>query len=230
MTNRPWSATQRARWMRMATGSIESTVTLRSLAPSKDRIAARFCLSQDSRRGVRPRHIDRRYRTGEEHSHRSPATISVTLDLGPHYAGYTAFVMATTWFNALDLFSDAYSHWVHEAINQYRDVPFDGTALDEFGYMKLPVTPSTVWRSHFAGRAFSARFQQATGMPLTQALFNTRYAPAGHPEVRIRAIDRYWDFLRKGPLGIEQEFYSLLASGLRRQKHLPASITPFTIT
>ncbi len=188
-------------------GVVESTVTLRSLAPQKTELLRVFAFRKTADGEYDPATLTDVTAQAKSLAPQ-PGTISVTLDLGPHYAGYTAFVMATTWFNALDLFSDAYSHWVHEAINQYRDVPFDGTALDEFGYMKLPVTPSTVWRSHFAGRAFSARFQQATGMPLTQALFNTRYAPAGHPEVRIRAIDRYWDFLRKGPLGIEQEFYT----------------------
>ncbi|HZL28917.1 MAG TPA: hypothetical protein VFC39_20495 [Acidobacteriaceae bacterium] len=136
-----------------------------------------------------------------------PGSISVTVDLGPRFSGYTAFCMATTWFRALDLFSDAYRNWVHEAIDDYRDVPFDGTALDEFSYTKIPMTPTAPYRGQFAGRAFSAHFEQGTGRTLTQTLFETRYAPAGHPEVRIRAIDEYWDFLRKGPLQIEQEFY-----------------------
>jgi hypothetical protein len=35
-----------------------------------------------------------------------------------------------------------------------------------------------------------------------------RYCPTGHPEVRIKAIDVYWDFLRTGPLRIENEFYN----------------------
>lgn len=137
-----------------------------------------------------------------------PGTIAATLDLGPRFSGYTVFCMATTWFTALDLFSDAYVRWVHEAVDQYRDVPFDGTALDEFSYTKIPMNPTVPYRGQFAGHAFAAKFQQAAGKDLTQTLFETRYAPQGHPEVRIRAIDEYWDFLRKGPLEIEQEFYS----------------------
>ena len=64
--------------------------------------------------------------------------------------------MATTWFRALDLFSDAYMSWVHEALDDYRDVAFDGTALDEFSYTKVPMTPTAPYRGQFAGRAFSA--------------------------------------------------------------------------
>jgi hypothetical protein len=137
-----------------------------------------------------------------------PGAIDITVDMGARYAGYTAFALATTWVNALDLLSDAYARWVHEAIDQYRDIPLDGTALDEFGYMRIQPNPATPWRGHFGGRAFAARFEQATGESLTNALFEMRYAPAAHPEVRIRAIDEYWDFFRTGPLRIEQEFYN----------------------
>jgi len=186
---------------------IESTVKLRSLAPLKTELLRVFVFRTTAGGEYDPTTLANL--TAQAKSDLpQPGSIKVTLDLGPKYAGQTAFVLAATWFNALDLFSDAYSRWVRDAINQYRGVPFDGTALDEFGYMKLPIAPGTVWRSHFGGRAFSARFQQATGMPLVQAIFNTRYAPTGHPEVRIRAINRYWESLRKGPLGIEQQFYN----------------------
>ncbi|HVU45132.1 MAG TPA: hypothetical protein VHD85_03335 [Terracidiphilus sp.] len=138
----------------------------------------------------------------------SPGTIEITLNLGSQFAGYTAFALATTWVNALDLYSDAYTRWIHEAIDQYRDIPLDGTALDEFGYMRIQPNPATPWRGHFAGRAFAARFEQTTGRQLYQTLFESRYAPSKHPEVRIRAIDQYWEFFRAGPLRVEQEFYN----------------------
>lgn len=138
----------------------------------------------------------------------APGSIHITLDLGPRFAGYTAFAMANTWFKAVDLFSNTYTRWVHQAIDQYRGIALDGTALDEFGYVRIPMAPLQPWRGQLAGNAFAARFRQSTGQDLTQVLFDTRYAPAGHPEVRIRAIDIYWDFLRTGPLRIEREFYN----------------------
>jgi hypothetical protein len=134
-------------------------------------------------------------------------SLTVTLHLGPAFAGETAFTLSTTWYRALDLFSARYSHWIDDAIDQYKDVPLDGTALDEFGYTRIPMNPTEPFRGQFAGQAFAARFHQATGLDLTQTLFETRYAPQGHPEVTIRAIDQYWDFLRKGPLQVEQQFF-----------------------
>lgn len=137
-----------------------------------------------------------------------PGTLIVTLKLGPKYAGYTAFVMETNWYPVMDMFSAAFKSWLRNTIDQYRNVSLDGTALDEFGYVRIPMNPTTPWRGHLAGRAFAKHFRAATGMDLTRTLFATRYAPAGHPEVRIRAIDRYWDFLRSGPLDEERDFYN----------------------
>ena len=132
--------------------------------------------------------------------------MDVSLDLGPRYAGKTVVAMQQTWLNALDLQNDAYIRWVHDALDEYRDVRLDGTALDEFGYTRLLGSPP--WRGLFAGNAFQRRFEAGTGMKLPETLFAMRYSPSGHPELRIRAIDEYWDFLRTGPQRIELEFYS----------------------
>ncbi len=138
----------------------------------------------------------------------NPGTLTVSLALGPQFAGYTAFVLATNWYDAIDSFQSSFHDLVHKSIDQYRDVPLDGTALDEFGYIRIPMTPTTPWRGHFSGNAFAAGFQKSAGMSLPQALLDTRYAPASHPEVRIRAIDEYWDFFRQGPLLVENEFFN----------------------
>jgi hypothetical protein len=188
-------------------GRIESAVALRAASPEKTKLLRAFVFRQTgpgeydpaTLKDVTSQALPNMSKSGE---------MSITLNLGRLYAGYTAFVMTTTWFNTLDLFNDAYKTWIHNVIDQYRDVPLDGTSLDEFKYTPLPDGPSTVWRGHFGGSALSAKFQQANGMSLDQVLFNCRFSPSGHPEVRIRAIDEYWDFLRKGPLAAEQEFYN----------------------
>jgi hypothetical protein len=188
-------------------GVVESSIKLRSAPAQKTEVLRVFAFRKTTDGEYDPATLtDVTDRVAAQSP--TPGTISMKLDLGPHFAGYTAFCMATTWVRALDLFSDAYMRWVHEAIDQYRDVPLDGTALDEFSYTKVPMTPTAPYRGQFAGHAFAAQFEKTTGKPLTQALFETRYAPAGHPEVRIRAMDEYWDFQRKGPLTIEQEFYN----------------------
>ena len=186
--------------------TVESSIKLRSLRPLKTELLRVYVFRKTAPGEYDPSTLQDATTQAESQS-AQPGTITVSLRLGPKYAGYTGFILATTWFNALDLFSDAYQNWIHEAIDMYRDIPLDGTALDEFGYMRLPIAPSTVWRGHFSGRAFAEEFEKTTRQPLTRTLFETRYAPAGHPEVRIRAINIYWEFFRKGPLQAEQEFY-----------------------
>jgi hypothetical protein len=132
--------------------------------------------------------------------------MDISVDLGPAYAGKTVFAMQQTWLNAMDIFNSGYNRWLHQALDEYRDIPLDGTALDEFGYTRLLGNPP--WRGLFAGKAFQAKFEQTTGMKLPETLFAMSYAPAGHPEQRIKAIDEYWDFLRSGPLRIEKDFYN----------------------
>jgi hypothetical protein len=187
-------------------GSVEASIKLRSLVPQKTELLRAWAF-----RKTGPGEYDAATLSDVTAQAISkspqPGTLSVAVNLGPQFAGYTLFVLAENWYGAVDLFNPAFAHWIHNVIDEYRDVPLDGTALDEFGYIRIPMVPTTPWRGHFAGHAFAARFEQTTGMPLARTLFESRYAPAGHPEVRIRAIDEYWDFFRKGPLGVENEFF-----------------------
>ena len=133
--------------------------------------------------------------------------MDITVDLGPKYAGETIFAMQQTWLNTMDLFSDAFlKERIYGTLDQLKDVPLDGTALDEFGYTRLLGNPP--WRGLLAGKGFQAHFEAATGMKLPETLFAMSYCPSGHPEVRIKAVDVYWDFLRSGPLRVENEFYN----------------------
>lgn len=187
-------------------GTIETEIALRSTAPEKTKLLRALVFRQTGEGEYDPATL-KDVTVLAVSSVAKPGRISVSLHLGSSYAGYTAFVLSATWFNTVDLFNDAYKAWIQHAIDLYRDVPLDGTSLDEFKFTPLPTDPSTIWRGHFGGDALASKFDQTTGMPLDEALFNCRFAPEGHPEVRIRAIDEYWDFLRKGPLNVEQEFY-----------------------
>lgn len=188
-------------------GVVQAAVMLRAIKPSRTELLRAFVFRQTG-----PGEYDPATLTDVTDKVKSaspqPGTLAVQLQLGPRYAGYTAFVLATNWYPVMDMFSGAFKSWLRNTIDQYRDVPLDGTALDEFGYVRIPMNLTTPWRGHLAGHAFGERFLEATGMDLTRTLFDTRFAPAGHPQVRIRAIDHYWDFLRSGPLDEERDFYN----------------------
>lgn len=141
---------------------------------------------------------------------RTRGSVTVQISAGAKYAGYTAFIMTVHYYNHADLFSDYIEKRFNEALEHYADIPFDGTALDEFGNMHIDphLNASNPWREWFYGQAFARFFKRQTGQSLDETLFDVCYAPTGHPEVRIRAINEYMDLWRQGPLRIENWFYA----------------------
>jgi hypothetical protein len=146
--------------------------------------------------------------TAKAHADASaPGVVQVRLLGNSAMAGMTAYIMVENTYDTLDLFSEAFIALIHQRLDQYRDIPLDGTALDEFGYMSVPHPLQGNFRDRFGGKAFAAAFERERKLNFAETLFDMRYSPAGHPEVRIRAIDEYWDHHREGPLRIEQEAY-----------------------
>lgn len=132
-------------------------------------------------------------------------SVSVAID-APDLAGYTAYVMVAHYHEYPDLFSDFLPDTFTQAMRAYRDVGFDGAALDEFRYMAADITPGNVFRERLYTPKMAVFYRQRTGHDLVRSLFDMRYAPAGDPAPRIRAIDEYFDVLRQGPLRVEQAF------------------------
>jgi hypothetical protein len=137
------------------------------------------------------------------------ATITVTINAPARLAGYTAYIMCAHYCDFPDLFNDVMINKYREALDHYSDIPFDGTALDEFGALMLTLHNHEPYRDRIYGHAFALAFEKQTGMPLERALFDMRFAPEGKPEVRIRAINEYFDVFREGPLRVEQAFYKM---------------------
>ncbi len=137
------------------------------------------------------------------------SNVVLSIHAPTNFAGDTAYVMVAHYYDYPDLFNNVMADTFHDLLEHYADIPFDGTALDEFGYMMLKPQRTEPFRGRFYGQAFAAEYQKQTGVPLEQALFDMRYAPEGKPEVRIRAINEYFDVMRQGPLRGEQQFYNM---------------------
>ena len=151
----------------------------------------------------------------------NPGTLTVSArSRSPQFAGYTAFVLATNWYDAIDLFSPAFTTWSSAMPStSTATFPLDGVAHDEFGYIRIPMTPtdSMAWsllRQRIAPQA--SRSQRECRCP--QALL--RYAlcvPPAITRVRIRAIDRVLGLLSSRPAPRRKRILQLLAPRLRRQ-------------
>lgn len=137
------------------------------------------------------------------------SNVDLSIDASPKLAGYTAYVMVAYYYNFPDLFNNVAVDAYRNILEHYADIPFDGTALDEFGTMNLTRPKDGNFRERFYGRAFAAEFYKRTDVPLARALLDMRFAPEGKPQIRVRAINDYFDVLRDGPLRVERAFYKM---------------------
>ena len=135
-----------------------------------------------------------------------PAQVRVTVEAPKSLAGSTVYLLAAHYYNHPDLFGDVMINNFHDALQHYADIPFDGTALDEFGWMMVVPKRDHPFRDRIYGQAFAAEYQKRTGTPLKRALFDMRFAPAEQPAVRMRAINQYFEVMRDGSLRVEQAF------------------------
>lgn len=138
---------------------------------------------------------------------RTACSVTLHIQTSPKLAGYTAYVMTAHYHSAPDIFSKYMSDSLIEAMREYKDVGFDGSALDEFGYMSLRKPRNESFRERFYSKNMAIFYKQRTGQNLIRTLFDMRYAPKGNPRPRVRAINNYFDMLRQGPLRVEQKFF-----------------------
>ena len=139
-------------------------------------------------------------------------TVNVNINGGKELNGYTAYVMAEFYYNSISNFSPEAVEQTVKFINAYSDIPFDGIMLDEYSnYRIIPPWLMKFKFDNFRLRSYSfpmaKELQVKTGLPAETTLFNMRYAPAGEPEIRIKAINDYMDLMRRGAMHVEDAMY-----------------------
>ncbi len=138
-------------------------------------------------------------------------TVAVKIKGGTSLKGLTACVMTQEYCSQSSMWGNVEINGFKEAINHYNDIPFDGFALDEYGNKFVERIFDSATTNPFRGRWYSEAmadsFQLATGNSLIKTLFDGRYAPDGKPEVRMKAINQYMDFMRGGVLRVEKAVY-----------------------
>lgn len=136
---------------------------------------------------------------------------SVKIKGGKALAGYTVYLMAEHYYNHPEMFSAA-SGLFTKTMEAYASVPFDGAALDEFGYMRITppweMTDSMVFNTRFYSPALGKALEEAEHSPAEIALLHMRYYPRDSVQIKARAINRYMSVLKTGPLRVENEFYA----------------------
>ncbi len=136
-------------------------------------------------------------------------SIKLEINAPASLAGNTVYVMVAHYHQFPDLFNDVMSAHLLGTLRAYRDIPFDATALDEFGWpmVQRGQPDHSPFRERFYGKAFAREYLRLKGRPLETDLFYMRYSPEGDPTRRIRAINDYFDVMRQGPLRVERAFH-----------------------
>lgn len=125
---------------------------------------------------------------------------------GKEHAGKTAFVIVAQHYNTPGSGAPQWEY-VKNILDCYADIPFDGVGLDEWGMSMLATNVNTKSVPPFRGRRFSKGmneyYKNKLQLDLPHLLFDMRYAPEANEEIRIKAINTYFDELKKFPLSIE---------------------------
>ncbi|MDR3260779.1 MAG: hypothetical protein LBT78_02985 [Tannerella sp.] len=127
------------------------------------------------------------------------------------YAGYHAYVATAHYYNFFDVVSQEHSNIFKKMLDDYSDIPFDGAAVDENGNMGLLATnlknAGVIMTERTWSDDFAAYYRNTYSSDPVRLLFDMRYAPENKPEVRIKAINTYFEARTKGPLQPENFFY-----------------------
>jgi len=137
--------------------------------------------------------------------------VRVTIKAGEKLNGLTVCVMTQQYTTQSTAFGKDEANRFIEALHAYADIPFDGFALDEYGNKFVARPQELGLNQPFRGRWYSTdmalQYKKEKGEDLDKILFDGRYAPEGKPEVRIKAINSYMDFMRKGGPMVENAVY-----------------------
>ena len=117
---------------------------------------------------------------------------------------YTVYVMVAHYYGAIDLFSDQAIQEFRDLIDAYADTGLDGIVLDEYKNMTImPPWQIDEFRERFYGKNFHRYFREQTGNDLVQTMFEMRFCPENREDIRIRAINQYFDIFRHSTKRVE---------------------------
>ena len=120
-------------------------------------------------------------------------------------SGYTLYAIVAHYCAFPDIFGNGHQQDYKSLMDAYGNIPFDGFGLDEFKhlFMENPLAKDLLWRERFYGQNFARVYEAEKGESLVKTMFEMRFCPEGKDEIRIRAINNYWDVLRPSTLRVE---------------------------
>lgn len=120
----------------------------------------------------------------------------------------TAVVMVNVWYDLPDSASDFTIKFFDEVFDYYKDIPLDGAAIDEWGYIAHPnydfkQSYKKPWYSKAIAKQIGNSFNMEAGLFYLQLC----YAQQGNEACRIKCINHYHELIRNNTLKIENYYY-----------------------
>ena len=110
---------------------------------------------------------------------------------------YTVYMTVAHYYQYPDLFGPKLIEDFREIIDFYKDSGFDSFVLDEFKNLTIQGPWSNYqFRDRYYGDHFKRYFRNQTDKNLNQILFDMRYCPENQDNIRITAINLYFDIFR----------------------------------
>ncbi len=138
-------------------------------------------------------------------------TVEITINGGAAVKGLTACIMTQEYCSQSSMWGDVEINGFVDAMQHYKDISFNGFALDEYGnkFVERPNEggPDFIFRGQWYSTSMAAAFKNSKGKSLDKVLFDSRYAPQDKPEIRMKAINEYMEFMRGGALRVENAVY-----------------------
>ncbi|MDR0844813.1 MAG: hypothetical protein LBN71_06295 [Tannerella sp.] len=133
-------------------------------------------------------------------------SVDVSVSAPAAYSGYTAYIVTAHYYNYFDVLSDKHFGVFRKMLDDYADIPFDGAALDENGNMGIKNTGAVMTERTWSDD-FAVYYRNKYQSEPDKLLLDMRYAPDNKPEIRIKAINTYFEERTKGPIAVEDSFY-----------------------
>ena len=140
------------------------------------------------------------------------SSVSVQINQDKKLSGYTVYLITQHYYKVSSNHSQEAIDKIVNIMKSYKDIPFDAIGLDEYTNLKLLATwelqkSKDRLRERLYSLDMAKKYKNLYHTDLEKTLFDMRYAPEGHPEIRIKAINFYMDIMRKGTLNVETAMY-----------------------
>jgi len=135
--------------------------------------------------------------------------VELSVSASSSNAGKTAIVLVNVWYELPDSASDDCIAAFDDLFNKCRELPLDGVALDEWGYLAHPGFDFTqAWKSPWYSKALADSFEKKFDVVAEDFYFGMVYASPETTTARIGYINFYYEHIRNVTVDVEKWYYN----------------------